>query len=331
MALDLEPPPTRHPVPLGAERQPGTITDGIFRIVALLSGLLVLAVLGLILYSTTDSASAAFQHEGIAFITQNAWYPSKLEFGALSLIWGTLLISVIALLIAVPISIGIALFITEVAPPWMCRPVVYVIDLLATIPSVVYGLWGVLVFAPAVLGLYQNLADTFSGVPVIGTLLDGTPVSARSFMTAGIILAIMVVPIVTSISREVFATTPVALKEASLAMGATRWEMIRGSVLPHGRNGVVSAILIGLGRAIGETIAVVLVIGSVPNEITLHLFNAGDSMASVIVNQFGEAQGLHRSALIGLGVILFLVTVVVGIIARLIVARSDRRLGVQAR
>ena len=331
MALDLEPPPTRHRGPLGTERQPGSIADGTFRAIALLSALLVLAVLGLILWSTTDQAWAAFAHEGIDFLTSNSWYPSKLEFGALSLIWGTLLISLVALAIAVPISIGIALFITEVAPTWMRKPVVYVIDLLATIPSVVYGLWGLLVFAPAVLGFYQDLADTFSGVPVIGTLLDGTPVSARSFMTAGIILAIMVVPIVTSISREVFATTPVAMKEASLALGATRWEMMRGSVLPHGRNGVVSAILIGLGRAIGETIAVVLVIGSVQNEITLHLFNAGDSMASVIVTQFGEAQGLHRSALIGLGVILFLVTVVVGIIARLFIARSDRRLGIPAR
>jgi phosphate transport system permease protein len=331
MALDLEPPPTRHPAPLGSERQPGSFTDSLFRIVALLSGLLVLAVLGLILYSTTNQAWAAFQHEGIDFLTQNAWYPSKLEFGALSLIWGTLLISVIALVMAVPVSIGIALFITEIAPTWMRKPVVYGIDLLATIPSVVYGLWGLLVFAPAVLGFYQNLADWFSGVPLLGTLLNGTPVSARSFMTAGIILAIMVVPIVTSISREVFATTPVAMKEASLALGATRWEMIHGSVLPHGRNGVVSAILIGLGRAIGETIAVVLVIGSVQNEISLHLFNAGDSMASVIVTQFGEAQGLQRSALIGLGVILFLVTVVVGIIARLFIARSDRRLGVPGR
>jgi phosphate transport system permease protein len=331
MALDLEPPPTRQPVPLGTERQPGSVTDSVFRVIALLSGLLVLAVLGLILYSTTQQAWAAFEHEGLDFLTQNAWYPSKLEFGALSLIWGTLLISVVALVIAVPISLGIALFITEVAPARLRKPVVYAIDLLATIPSVVYGLWGLLVFAPAVLGFYQDLANTFSGVPVIGTLLDGTPVSARSFMTAGIILAIMVVPIVTSISREVFATTPVAMKEASLALGATRWEMIRGSVLPHGRNGVVSAVLIGLGRAIGETIAVVLVIGSVQNEMTLHLFNAGDSMASVIVTQFGEAQGLHRSALIGLGVILFLVTVFVGIIARLVIARSDRRLGVSTR
>jgi phosphate transport system permease protein len=331
MALDLEPPPTRRSVPLGAERQPGSITDAVFRVVALMSGLMVLAVLGLILYSTTDQAWAAFQHEGLDFITQNAWYPSKLEFGALSLIWGTLLISVVALALAIPVSLGIALFITEIAPPWMRKPVVYAIDLLATIPSVVFGLWGLLVFAPAVLGLYQDLADTFAGVPIIGSLLNGTPVSARSFMTAGIILAIMVVPIITSISREVFATTPVALKEASLALGATRWEMIRGSVFPHGRNGVVSASLIGLGRAIGETIAVVLVIGSVQNEISLHLFNAGDSMASVIVTQFGEAQGLHRSALVGLGVILFLVTVVVGIIARLIIARSDRRLGISGR
>ncbi len=284
MAVNLESPPTVPPAPLGTERQPGSIADAVFRFVALLAGLAVLAVLALILYSTTDQAWAAFQHEGFDFITQNAWYPSKLEFGALSLIWGTLLISVIALVLAIPVSLGIALFITEIAPRRMRRPVVYVIDLLATIPSVVYGLWGCSSSLPPFSACTRTSPTRSPACPVIGTLLDGTPVSARSFMTAGIILAIMVVPIITSISREVFATTPIALKEASLALGATRWEMIRGSVIPHGRNGIVSASLIGLGRALGETIAVVLVIGSVQNEITLHLFNAGDSMASVIVD-----------------------------------------------
>jgi len=293
--------------------------------------MLVLVILGLILYSTTEQAWPAFQAEGIDFITKNDWNPAAQSYGALSFVYGTLLISVIALVIAVPVSLGIALFITEVAPSWMRRPVITVIDLLATIPSVVFGLWGLLVFAPWVLAYYQDLADTFSGVPVLGTLLNGTPVSAQSFMTAGIILAIMVIPIVTSISREVFATTPVAQKEGALALGATRWEMIRGAVLPHARSGITSAILIGLGRAIGETIAVVLLIGSLPNKITAELFSPGDSMATVIVSQFGEATGLHRSALIGLGVLLFVITLIVGMIARVLIARSDRKMGLARR
>ncbi len=332
MALDLQPPPTRPPARrLADERPPGIIADRAFRWLTLLAGMLVLVVLGLILYSTTQQAWPVFQAEGLDFIFKNDWNPAAQSFGAASFVYGTLAISVIALLLAVPISLGIALFVTEVAPRRLRRPVVYALDLLATIPSVVFGLWGLYVFAPAVLGLYQNLADMFHGVPIVGALLNGTPVSARSFMTAGVILAIMVVPIITSISREVFATTPVAQKEAALALGATRWEMIRGAVLPHGRSGVTSAVLIGLGRAIGETIAVVLLIGSLPNQITAQLFNPGDSMSSVIINQFGEAVGTQRAALIGLGVLLFVITLIVGVIARAIIAGSDRRLGIPSR
>jgi phosphate transport system permease protein len=273
--------------------------------VSLASGLLVLVVLGLILLSTSNEAMPAFREEGFRFLTSDVWDPATGRFGALPFIYGTLVVSAIALVIAVPVSIGLALFITEIAPKRLGTPVVYLIDLLAAVPSVVYGLWGVLVFGPE-----------------IGKLSGG---SGRSYMTAGIILAIMITPIVTSISKEVFATVPRDQKEAAYGLGATRFEMIRGAVLPYGRTGLVGAVMLGLGRAMGETIAVALVIGSSP-AIRAHLFEPGDAMAAVVANQFGEAAGTHRAALIGLGVVLFVMTVIVNVAARKITSRADRRL-----
>jgi phosphate transport system permease protein len=195
-------------------------------------------------------------------------------------------------------------------------------DLLAAIPSVVYGLWGIIVLAPAIQPVYKAISGAVGDIPVLGWFFNGE--SGRSYMTAGIILAIMITPIVTSLSREVIATVPSAQREAAYGMGATRWEMIRAAVLPWSRGGIVGSVMLGLGRAMGETIAVALVIGSQP-QITTHLFEAGDSMAAVIVNQFGEASGIHRSALIGLGVVLFGVTIIVNVSARGIVGRFDRR------
>ena len=298
--------------------------DQAFRLLALLAGLVVLAILALIAWSTTKEAWPAFRAEGISFITKNDWVPNDGKFGALGFIYGTVLASVIALILAVPISVGIALFVNEAAPRFIRRPVVTVLDLLAAVPSVVYGLWGVLVFAPAATGFYQNIADATAGVPVVGTVFGG-PASGRSFMTAGIILALMITPIVTSLSREVIATVPDAQREAAYGMGATRWEMIRHSVLPWSRGGITGAVMLGLGRAMGETIAVALVIGSAANQITAHVFFPGDAMAAVIANQFGEASGTHRSALIGLGVVLFAITILVNVAARSIVGRFDRR------
>jgi phosphate transport system permease protein len=251
------------------------------------------------------------------------WIPAEGKFGALAFIWGTLLSSAIALALAVPVSLGIALYANEAAPKRMRKWVVYVMDLLAAIPSVVYGLWGVLVFAPAIQPVYEAINGAVGGVPVLGWFFSGT--SGRSFMTAGIILAIMITPIVTSLSREVIATVPPAQREAAYGMGATRWEMIRSAVLPWSRGGITGAVMLGLGRAMGETIAVALVIGS-QAQITAHLFEPGDSMAAVIVNQFGEAAGTHRSALIGLGVVLFVITIIVNVSARSIVGRFDRRM-----
>ena len=219
-------------------------------------------------------------------------------------------------------SLGIALYANEAAPRRLRKPVVYVMDLLAAIPSVVYGLWGIIVLAPAIQPVYKAISGAVGDVPVLGWFFNGE--SGRSYMTAGIILAIMITPIITSLSREVIATVPSAQREAAYGMGATRWEMIRAAVLPWSRGGIVGSVMLGLGRAMGETIAVALVIGSQP-QISTHLFETGDSMAAVIVNQFGEASGTHRAALIGLGVVLFGVTIIVNVSARGIVSRFDRR------
>jgi phosphate transport system permease protein len=300
------------------------VADTGFRLAALGCGLLVLAILVLITIFLAGQSSQALSHEGISFFTSKVWDPPHNEFGALAFIYGTLLTSVIALVFAVPVSLGIALFLTELAPPRLRMPVVYLIDLLAAIPSVVYGLWGVLFLAEPLGKFYTHVSNFFDGVPVLGTLFHGE--DGRSFFTAGIIVALMIVPIITSLTREVFATVPGTQKEAALALGATRWEMMRTSILGYGRSGVVGAVMLGLGRAMGETIAVALVIGSFPR-ITLNLFRAGDAMAAVIANEFGEASGLFRSALIAMGFILFLITIVVNMIARAFVSRSEKAAG----
>jgi phosphate transport system permease protein len=296
--------------------------DSAFKFVALFAGLVVLVILGLIAFSTTKEAWPAFKQEGLGFVTSSTWIPAEGKFGALAFIYGTVLSSLIALVLAVPVSLGIALYANEAAPRRLRKPVVYVMDLLAAIPSVVYGLWGIIVLAPAIQPVYKAISGAVGDIPVLGWFFNGE--SGRSYMTAGIILAIMITPIVTSLSREVIATVPSAQREAAYGMGATRWEMIRAAVLPWSRGGIVGSVMLGLGRAMGETIAVALVIGS-QSQITTHLFEAGDSMAAVIVNQFGEASGTHRSALIGLGVVLFCVTIIVNVSARSIVGRFDRR------
>lgn len=295
------------------------IADRAFRAVTFLSGLAVLVVLILILVSTAGEAMPVFRDQGLDFITSDRWAPNVGVFGALPFIYGTVVISAIALLFAVPLSVGIALFLTEVAPKGLRKPVRYAIDLLAAVPSVVFGLWGVLVLAPAIVHLYESISDAVSGIPVLNTLFGG-PVNGKSYFTAGIVLALMVTPIITSLVREVFDTVPRAQKEAALALGATRWEMIKQAVFPHSRAGMIGAIMLGLGRAMGETIAAALVIGSSP-QITARLFGSGDAMAAVIANQFGEAGGIHRAALIGLGVVLFAVTVIVNVVAQAVVRR----------
>jgi phosphate transport system permease protein len=310
-------------------RPPGRMTDRVFRLLVLGVGALVLVILALILVTLFNQSLPVLRSQGLSYLTSDVWDPSKATFGTLAFTFGTMVTSAIALVLAVPVSVGIALFTTEVSPRWLKRPIVYLIDLLAAVPSVVFGLWGILVLAPALTGFYQNWHDVFSGVPVLGTLFDGNPISGRSFMTAGLILAIMVTPIITSIARETFATVPQSAKDAAHALGATRWEMIRASVFPHSRSGLVAGILIGLGRALGETIAAALVIGASPH-ITAELFSSGYSLPSVIANDFGEATGDYRSALIGMGVIVFVLTFIIGVVARLYVARADRRMAGEA-
>jgi phosphate transport system permease protein len=279
-------------------------------------------ILVLIAVSIGQQAAPWFSAEGFKIFTNN-WNPATNSFGALAFIYGTVVTAIIAIVMAVPVSVGIALLLTQVVPYRWSRPIVYVIDLLAVVPSVVWGLWGILVFAPWIQHIYAHIANVFTGVPVLGFFF-GTPTSGASFFTAGIILAFMITPIVTSLSREVIATVPAIDKEGAYALGATRWEMIRGAVWPHSQGGVVGAVLLGLGRAMGETIAAALVIGSSAT-ITSRLFAPGYNMPAVIANQFGEASGTFRAALLGLGVLLFGITIIVNVLARGIVERSARR------
>ncbi|MFT3852649.1 MAG: phosphate ABC transporter permease subunit PstC [Ilumatobacteraceae bacterium] len=297
--------------------------DAAFRWLVLLAGLSVLAILILIAWSTTDEAWPIFSHRAGEFFGTTRWAPSSDKFGALAFVFGTLVTSAIAVVFAVPLSIGIALFITEVAPAWLRKGVISVLDLLAVVPSVVFGLWGILVLADPINDVYTRLSGWLSRVPVIGALFE-PPTSGRSFFTAGIILAIMIVPIITSLTREVFSTTPVLEKEAALALGATRWEMIRAAVFAHSKGGMVGAVTLGLGRAMGETIAAALVIGSSP-QISAKLFGPGYSMPAVIANEFGESSDLWRAALVGLGVTLFVITILINLAARGLVNRSIKK------
>ncbi len=303
-----------------AERRP--LGDRGFQLLTLAAGLLVLVILVLIAVSTTQQASSWFSAEGTK-IFSSTWNPAAGQFGALAFIFGTAVTALIAIVLAVPVSVGVALLLTQVVPHRWARPIVYVIDLLAVVPSVVWGLWGILTFGPWVQGIYSSIGSGLAGVPVLGNLF-GPPTSGASFFTAGIILAFMITPIVTSLSREVTATVPAIDREGAYALGATRLEMIRGVVLPHSQGGIVGAVLLGLGRAMGETIAAALVIGSSAT-ITSHLLAPGYNLPAVIANEFGEATGVFRSALMGLGVLLFIFTIVINIVARGVVARSARR------
>ena len=266
-------------------------------------------------------AKPAFDQVGyLNFVFDNSWVPSQRLFGALPLVVGTLITSGIALVIGVPVAIAGALYITELAPTRVRQPLTVTIELLAAVPSVVYGLWGIQVLAPKLRPAEQWFSDTFSFLPFVGG-----SVSIPNYFVAGLILAIMIVPIVSAISREVMATVPADHKEAALALGATRWEMIRIAVLPYSRAGISGAAMLGLGRAIGETIAVTIVIGNAP-VIGDTIFSQGYTLAAVIANEFGEAASdeSHRAALIAAGLVLFVLTLLVNGIARFYVNRAER-------
>jgi phosphate ABC transporter permease protein PstC len=284
---------------------------------------LILALIVFFFIRLVGQARPAFAKEGIlGFAFSNNWNPSAEHFGALPLVVGTLITSGLALLIGVPVAVAAAIYATELSPRRLRVPLSILVDLLAAVPSVVYGLWGIFFLAPKLQPAEQWIADRLSFVPFIG----GGLVTIPNYFIAGLILAIMILPIVSAISREVMATVPSDQKEAALGLGATRWEMIRIAVLPYCRSGIVGGAMLGLGRAIGETIAVTILIGDAP-KLGHQLFGQGYSLAAVVANEFGEAQGVHRSALFAAGLVLFVLTLVVNGIARALVVRAARRTG----
>jgi phosphate ABC transporter permease protein PstC len=281
----------------------------------------ILAVLAYFFIRLIGQSSGTFSSFGLSFIFGNDWDVSRNIYHGFPLLFGTLLTSVIALIIGVPVAVSAALFVTELCPRRLRAPLAMLVDLLAAVPSVVYGLWGVFVLQPKLLPGEKWFASTFSFIPFVG---GGTPTGPNYFV-AGLILAIMILPIVSAIAREVMATVPAEHKEAALALGATRWEMIRMAVLPYSRPGITGGAMLGLGRALGETIAVLLVIGNAP-VIGSHLFNQGYSLAAVIANEFGEAAAtpVHSSALFAAGLVLFVLTLFVNVVARRFISRGQR-------
>jgi len=313
-------------VAAGLASTDGATADRAFRGLAVGSGVAVLVVLALITYSTTKSAWPAFSKYGTSYFFSTDWRPNQKHFGIVGFAWGTAVISFIGILLAVPTSLGIALFATEVAPRRLRSSITTVMDLLAAIPSVVFGLVGFYVLKAPLQSLYRSIGDAVAGIPIVHRIL-GQGSAGISLLTAGIVLAIMITPIVTSVSREVFATVPRNDKEGALALGATRAEMITGVVIPHSLGGLTGAVMLGLGRAMGETIAVTLLIGGVSSpRITANILGPSDAMPSGIARQLSEAVGDYRAALIGLGVTLFVITMLVNISSRRLVEVVDRRM-----
>jgi len=285
--------------------------DFLFHKVTFSFAFLVLLVLVGIMVSLVIGAWPAFEKFGPGFVTRIEWDPVNSEYGALIAIAGTLVTSFLALLLAFPVSFGIALFLTEICPVWLKRPLGTAVELLAGVPSIIYGMWGLFVFAPFFADHVQPLLQaTLGGIPVIGELFQG-PMMGIGMMTAGIILAVMIIPFIASVMRDVFETCPAVLKESAYALGCTRWEVVRKIVLPYTRVGVVGGVMLGLGRALGETMAITFVIGNA-HKLSWSLFSAGNSIASTLANEFAEAEaGLHISSLFALGLILFVITFIV--------------------
>ncbi len=294
------------------------LQDAIFRKVTLGFSLFVLALLGAIMLSLLWGAYPIFEKTGLGFITSREWNPVTNSFGALNAIYGTVVTSIIALLIAFPVSFGIAIFLTELCPNWLKRPLGTAVELLAAIPSIIYGMWGLFVFAPLFGEYVQPFLTKYLGsVPLLGNLFQGAPMGI-GMLSAGIILAVMVIPFIASVMRDVFEIVPPVLKESAYGLGATTWEVVRNIVLPYTKAGVVGGTMLGLGRALGETMAVTFVIGNTP-KIAASLFEPGASIASTIANEFAEAgDGGHISALIAIGLILFIITFIVLALAKLL-------------
>ncbi|WP_233842343.1 phosphate ABC transporter permease subunit PstC [Dyella sp. 2HG41-7] len=315
------------PVPRDTEHRSRTDArhDFLFRMLLRFCALLVLAALLGAALSTLWGGREVLFTDGFHFLLSSDWNPVENQFGALAPIVGTLVTSLIALILAVPVSFGIALFLTEIAPNWMRGPVSSAIELLAGIPSIIYGMWGLFVFVPFMANIEPTLNDTLGNIPVIGALFQGPPLGL-GLLTAGIVLAVMILPFISSVMREVFQTVPARLKESSYALGSTTWEVVWNIVLPYTRSAVIGGIFLGLGRALGETMAVTFVLGNSYN-ITASLLMPGTSISSSIANEFNEAVGLHRSALIALGFLLFVVTFIVLLVARLMLRQLARKEG----
>jgi phosphate transport system permease protein len=306
----------------------GPVADKIFGWVAKGCALLTLGLLIAILTSLTISAWPAIQKYGFSFLTSTVWDPVQEEFGGFVMIYGTVATSVIALLIAVPVSFGIALFLTELSPAWLKRPLGTAIELLAAVPSIVYGMWGLLVFGPVLAKYVQTpLQTAFAGVPYLGALVSGPPVGI-GLLSAGIILAIMIIPFIAAVMRDVFEVTPPLLKESAYGLGATTWEVVSKVVLPYTKTGVIGGIMLGLGRAIGETMAVTFVIGNFNQLDSLSLFQAANSITSALANEFAEAgEGLHQAALMYLGLVLFFITFVILTLSKLLLSQLRKAEG----
>lgn len=308
----------------------GKWADRLFGNATRLFALLVLIAMVAILASLWYGGAPAFEKFGLGFLVSDEWNPVTEEFGALVAVFGTLVTSAIAMLIGIPVSFGIALFITELCPRWLKRPISTAIELLAAIPSIIYGMWGLFVFAPFFADHVQPwVSDNLGELPGIGLLFQGPPMGIGMF-TAGLILAIMVIPYISLVMCDVFEVVPSILKESAYGLGATTWEVVRHVVLPYTKVGVFGGIMLGLGRALGETMAVTFVIGN-SNEINASLFMPGNTISSTLANEFTEAVGeMYTSSLILLGLILFLITVIVLSLSKLLLMRMTAREGRRA-
>ena len=309
-------------------KAPSKYGDVIFSLLVKVAALIVLLMLGGIIVSLMISSWPSIHQFGFSFLWTKTWDAPNEQFGALVPIYGTLVTSAIALLIAVPVSFGIALFLTELSPAWLRRPLGTAIELLAAIPSIVYGMWGLFVFVPLFAEYFQTpVGDLLSSVPILGSLFSG-PAFGIGILAAGIILAVMIIPYIASVMRDVFEQTPVMMKESAYGIGCTTWEVIWRIVLPFTKNGVIGGVMLGLGRALGETMAVTFIIGNTYQLDSASLYMPGNSITSALANEFAEAgSGLHISALMELGLILFVITFIVLAISRLMVMRLAKKEG----
>ena len=307
------------------QKAPSRAGDVIFGGLARLAAIITLLLLGGIIVSLIVASMPSIKQFGLAFLWTADWDPPSKQFGALVPIYGTIATSLIALIIAVPVSFGIALFLTELAPAWLRRPLGIAIELLAAIPSIVYGMWGLLVFAPIFATWFEKpLGVVLGGIPFVGALFQGAPIGI-GILCAGVILAIMIIPYIASVMRDVFEVTPVLLKESAYGIGCTTWEVMWKIVLPFTKSGVIGGVMLGLGRALGETMAVTMLIGN-KHEISASLFAPGYTMASLIANEFSEASGdLHLAALMAVGFVLLLVALIVNGVARWLVWQVGRK------